>query len=172
MKLLLIIAAFICKENISAQTGVTAPCSSPETHQFDFWIGDWNLTWNDTSHGTNYVERIFGNCTVQENFSDPASKYLGKSWSVYNANYKIWQQTWVDSQGGYIDLTGGMKGDSMVLTTPERKVPLSVSTSGKMINRMVYYHITPQSFDWSWESSIDGGIIWKNNWLIHYKRKP
>ncbi len=171
MKLLFIIATVVCCLYANAQTNAVPPCSSPQIHQFDFWIGDWNLTWNDTSHGTNHVERIFGNCTVQENFSDPVSKYFGKSWSVFNANYQIWQQTWVDSQGGYIDLTGGMKGDSMVLNTAERIVPLSISPSGKMISRMVYFHIKPQSFDWSWESSIDGGTSWKNNWLIHYKRK-
>jgi hypothetical protein len=170
MRLLLLITCFFCLFS-NAQTASNLPCSSSETRQFDFWIGDWNLTWNDTSHGTNHIERIFGNCTVQENFSDPAANYLGKSWSVYNPNYKIWQQTWVDSQGGYIDLTGGMKSDSMVLTTAAQTVPKSISPTGKIINRMVYYHITPQSFDWSWESSIDGGINWKNNWLIHYKRK-
>lgn len=170
MRLLLLVTCFFYLFS-NAQTATTVPCSSPETHQFDFWIGDWNLTWNDTSHGTNHIERIFGNCTVQENFSDPAANYLGKSWSVYNTNYKIWQQTWVDSQGGYIALSGGMKGDSMVLTTSVQTAPKSISPTGRIVNRMVYYHITTQSFDWCWESSRDDGTTWKANWLIHYKRK-
>lgn len=154
-----------------SQTVNQKPCSAPEASQFDFWIGDWNLTWSDSLHGTNRVEKIFGNCTVHENFTDPKTNYLGQSWSVYNANYKRWQQTWVDSQGGYIALTGGMVGDSLILTTSERAVPTSVSPSGKIINRMVYYNVQPNSFDWSWEASTDGGKNWKQNWLIHYKRK-
>jgi len=154
-----------------SQTPKQKPCSAPEASQFDFWIGDWNLTWSDTLHGTNHVEKIFGNCTVHENFTDPKTNFLGQSWSVYNANYKQWQQTWVDNQGGYIVLTGGMAGDSLILTTAERTVPASVSPSGKIKSRMVYYNIKPDSFDWSWEASTDGGNSWKQNWLIHYKRK-
>ena len=164
---LLIVFSF----SLVAQKNNPSPCSSPEASQFDFWIGDWNLTWSDTLHGTNHVEKIMGGCTVQENFSDPNTNYLGKSWSVYNTNYKIWQQTWVDSQGAYIDLTGGMIGDSLVLTTAEKAVPKTVSPTGKIISRMVYENITKQSFDWNWESSSDGGKTWKTNWHISYKRK-
>jgi len=114
---------------------------------------------------------MFGNCTIHENFSDPKLGYLGQSWSVYNTNYKQWQQTWVDNQGGYIVLTGGMVADSMILSTPERIVPARISPSGKLINRMVFYNIKSNSFDWSWQASADGGATWKTNWLIHYKRK-
>jgi hypothetical protein len=83
----------------------------------------------------------------------------------------MWQQTWIDSNGGYINLTGGMNGDSMILFTEERTVPASVSPTGKLKNRMVYYNIRKDAFDWSWEASTDGGKSWKSNWLIHYKRK-
>jgi hypothetical protein len=147
------------------------PCAAPEASQFDFWIGDWNLTWSDSLYGTNHVEKLWGNCTVHENFSDPATNYQGQSWSVYSTNYKIWQQTWVDSQGGYIHLTGGMNSDSLILLTQERPVPPSVSPTGKMTNRMVYYNIKRDSFDWSWEASTDGGKTWKPSWQIHYQRK-
>ena len=121
--------------------------------------------------GNNHIEKMFGNCTVHENFSDPKTGYKGQSWSVYNSNYKYWQQTWVDTNGGYIPLTGGMKGDSMVLTTAEQNVPVSISPTGKLISRMVFHNIKPDSFDWVWESSTDGGVLWKKNWVIHYERK-
>ena len=77
----------------------------------------------------------------------------------------------MDDQGGYIALTGGMQGDSMVLTTAEQTVPANISPTGKMINRMIYHNITNDSFDWEWESSTNGGDTWKNNWHIHYTRK-
>jgi hypothetical protein len=112
-----------------------------------------------------------GGCTVQENFNDPNGNYIGKSWSVYNKNYKMWQQTWVDNQGGYIALTGGMQGDSMVLITPERTVPTNISATGKIIMRMVYHNIKPDSFEWDWEGSTDGGKTWKSNWHLNYQRK-
>jgi len=154
-----------------AQSTNQKPCSAPQASQFDFWIGDWNLAWSDTVHGTNHIEKMWGNCTVHESFSDAGASYLGQSWSVYNANYKVWQQTWVDNAGGYTQVTGGMVGDSMILFTQERQVPANISATGKMKNRMVYYNIKPDSFDWSWEASTDGGQTWKPNWQIHYERK-
>ena len=171
MKTTLLIACMLVSLQLAAQTNTLTPCSSPEAQQFDFWIGDWNITYSDTAHATNHVEKIMNDCTVQENFNDPHKNYMGKSWSVYNANYKHWQQTWVDNGGGYIALTGGMQGDSMILITAERTVPTNISSTGKMISRMVYYNITKDAFDWDWESSIDGGITWKSNWLLHYSRK-
>jgi len=171
MKLICLFFLLTITSNSKSQTNAQKPCSAPQASEFDFWVGDWNLTWSDSLHGNNRIEKIFGNCTVHENFSDPKLNYLGQSWSVYNVNYKQWQQTWVDNQGGYIALTGGMVGDSMILSTPERNVPSKISPTGKMINRMVYYNIKPDSFDWSWESSNDGGTSWKPNWQIHYTRK-
>jgi hypothetical protein len=164
-----LIGISVCLASFS-QTN-TKPCTAPEASQFDFWVGDWVATWNDSLHGANRIEKMFGNCTVHENFSIAATNFLGQSWSVYNANYKQWLQTWVDSQGGYITLTGGMVGDSMVLTTAERMVPQNISPTGKIVSRMVYFNIKPDAFDWSWEASTDGGKTWKSNWLIHYSRK-
>ena len=154
--------------NIFAQnTASQKPCSAPEASQFDFWIGDWELTWNDTSHGTNRILKIMDGCTVNENFYDPSVKYSGSSWSVYDTRRKIWQQTWVDNMGGYIALTGKYENNEMTLTTSIQKLP----DGTEIISRMVFYNITSQDFDWRWESTRDNGITWKKNWLIHYKRK-
>lgn len=154
-----------------AQAPNAQPCSSPKAAEFDFWIGEWDLTWSDSLHGTNRIEKMFNNCTIHENFSDPKTNYLGQSWSVFNTNYNLWQQTWVDNQGGYIALTGGMVADSMILYTAERKVPATISPTGKIKNRMVFFNIKSESFDWSWEASTDSGNTWKPNWIIHYARK-
>ena len=171
MKYFLVIIIFFSLAANAQNQNPPKPCSAPEASQFDFWVGDWIATWGDTLHGTNRIEKMFGNCTIHENFSDPRMGFLGQSWSVYNTNYKQWQQTWVDNQGGYIALTGGMVADSMILKTEERTVPVKLSPTGKLISRMVYYNIKKDSFDWSWQSSTDGGNSWKTNWLIHYKRK-
>jgi hypothetical protein len=164
--LLSLIAVCIVSVCIAQSTPPPNPCKDPAVSQFDFWVGDWDLTWADTLHGSNKVERIMGGCTVQENFYDPKMKFSGKSWTVYSVPAKRWMQTWVDSNGGYIALSGGMKGDSMILSTQMRETP-----QGKMVSRMIYYNIKKDSFDWSWEGSSDGGVTWKQNWLIHYKRK-
>jgi hypothetical protein len=36
---------------------------------------------------------------------------------------------------------------------------------------MVFFNIKPDSLDWSWEASTDGGKTWTVQWPIHYARK-
>ncbi|MEO8112359.1 MAG: hypothetical protein ABI594_20090 [Ginsengibacter sp.] len=169
MKKCLFFALFICAASLSnaQNSNSQKPCSAPEAAQFDFWVGQWDLTWNDTSHGTNRVLKIMDGCTVNENFYDPEIKYSGSSWSMYNPQLKMWQQTWIDNQGGYIALSGKFENNEMTLATQPQKLP-----NGKeLISRMVFYNITPASFDWRWESTKDNEATWQTNWLIHYKRK-
>jgi hypothetical protein len=37
--------------------------------------------------------------------------------------------------------------------------------------RMVWYNIESDRFDWNWERSDDGGNTWRVLWQIKYKRK-
>jgi len=159
--------AIIACWSLQAQTNAAKPpCSEIEASQFDFWVGEWNLTWNDTITGTNVIAKEMGDCVIHENFSDPTSKFFGQSVSVYNPATKQWEQTWVDNQGSYMAFTGGFN---------EGKMTLSRSAIGKkgnkVMQRMVFFNITRSSLDWSWEASPDDGKTWNQNWLIHYKRK-
>lgn len=148
------------------KTFAQSACSSPEASQFDFWIGEWELSWNDTLHGINSITKEMNDCVVHEHFNDPKNKYSGSSWSVYNVQTHQWQQTWVDNSGGYIVLTGGMNGNRMVLTTSESK-----TNTGSIIHQMIFYNISHNAFDWNWEASADQGKTWEVKWKIHYHRK-
>lgn len=152
------------------QDGTQKPCSSPEASQFDFWIGHWKAEWQNPdstiAEGSNVVNSILGSCVIEENFNGkPGVDFAGKSFSVYNPQKKLWQQTWVDDQGGYMVFTGGMKEGKMILS---RKISRD---DKEIIQRMVYYNISENKFDWNWESSLDNGVTWKLNWKLHYSRK-
>ena len=144
-----------------------APCSSPECSQFDFWVGDWALTWQGGS-GTNKVTRDLDGCVIHEHFdTDPGQPQplKGESVSMWNPQMKKWQQTWVDNQGSYLDFTGGWAEARMVLSRQAEK-------GGKTVHsRMIFYNITPDSLDWNWEKSDDLGKSWTVAWQIHYVRK-
>ncbi|MEP7163768.1 MAG: DUF1579 family protein [Ferruginibacter sp.] len=143
------------------------PCTAPEAAQFDFWVGSWDLYSADTITGTNTIYKIMDGCAVQENFESQKMRYSGKSWSMYDPQLKLWQQTWIDNQGGFIYLSGKFENGTMTLTTEARKMP-----NGKeQTYRMVYHNISKDSFDWDWESTTDNGTTWINGWHIHYKRK-
>jgi hypothetical protein len=147
------------------------PCEAQLQKQFDFWIGEWDLTWpgekpGEIGHGTNSIKRIMDGCVVQENFSGGDSMHLrGASVSTFDTRSGQWKQTWVDNEGGYLDFTGEFKDGQMIL---QRE---AVRDSKKILQRMVWKNITTSELDWSWEASSDGGKTWQVNWPIHYKRR-
>ena len=150
-----------------------APCSEPQQRQFDFWIGEWDLTWpaqnaGEIGRGTNRIKRVLDGCIVEENFDGGTSMHLrGMSVSTFETRSGKWKQTWVDNEGGYLDFVGEFKDGQMIL---QREAMNPDGT--KVFQRMVYKNITPAEFDWSWERSQDGGKTWQVLWPIHYRRKP
>ena len=162
----MILTFAIATEKINAQSDtIDKPCSAPEASQFDFWVGSWELTWNDTVKGTNVITKELDGCVIHENFSDPKNKFDGRSYSVYNSTKGMWQQTWVDNQGNYMDFEGGFENGKMTLSRS------FVGPKGlTVMQRMTFFNIVDDSLDWSWESSLDDGNTWKKLWLIHYKR--
>src|SRR5438309_2139517 len=169
-QILLLAACCAVAEQSGAATA--PPCSSAEQKQFDFWVGEWGLTWpgqkaGEVGHGTNSIKRILDGCVVHESFSGLESMPLrGNSVSVFDGNSGKWKQTWVDNEGGYLDFTGEFKDGQMVLARE------AVRPDGsKVQQRMVFKNIGRNEFDWSWERSLDGGKTWEVLWPIHYKRK-
>jgi len=88
---------------------------------FDFWLGDWNLTWVDAegqvNKGTNQIVRILDGKVIQENFSDEKGSFKGMSLSVFNPDRKTWHQAWTDNQGGYFDFVGEVEGNKRIFKT-------------------------------------------------------
>lgn len=147
------------------------PCSSAEAKQFDFWVGSWDLEWTDAkgnkASGTNIVNKILGDCVIEENFSTGGqTPFMGKSNSLFDAASGKWKQTWVDNGGSYLDFVGEFAGGKMTLW---REI---VGKDGKKLKqRMIFYNITENALDWNWESSDDGGKNWKVLWKINYRRR-
>jgi hypothetical protein len=161
--LLLIICLLCLPLAALAQNG--PPPVPPETAQFDFWVGNWDASWGNSLHGTNHITKRWDRVVVEEFNGKPGQDFEGHSVSVYDVRTKCWKQTWVDSQGGYLDFTGGFADGKMTLSR-------SFAKEGKTIlQRMVWYDIKPDAFEWNWELSDDGGQTWKVNWNIHYTRK-
>lgn len=153
----------------------SAPCQSPEFGQFDFWLGEWDLTWpasqlggedGETGTGTNVITRLFNDCGVEESFSTTDGTFQGRSFSVYSPQQGVWKQTWVDNQGGYLVFEGTYDGKRMELRTRP------IERDGKIaLNRMVFSDITADSLSWDWQGSRDGGDSWDDLWNISYRRR-
>ncbi len=136
--------------------------SQPE-NEFDFWLGEWGVRWGEDGHGTNRIERILGDKIIQENFASP--DLLGISVSSYDHEREVWCQTWVDNTGTYLDFTGKFENRKMILTRD------AVVKGENCRQRMVWFNIKSDQFDWNWERSDDNSETWRVLWEIHYTRK-
>jgi hypothetical protein len=133
-------------------------------NQFDFWLGEWEGTWGEDGKGTNRIERILGGKIIQENFSAPDLQ--GMSVSTYDPERKLWCQTWVDNNGTYLDFTGSFADGKMILTRD------AIVRGEPCKQRMVWYDLQDEQFEWNWERSDDGGQTWRVLWQVHYTKKP
>jgi hypothetical protein len=170
-----LLAAGVC----SAQTsGSPTPCRAVEARQFDFWLGTWDLIGRSRAHpgsiewqetrSTNTIGSTMDGCVTREDFESVAPhRWTGMSISVWSARTHAWQQTWVDSQGSYISLTGGFHDGRMILVTAPRALP----TGDVVVNRMVFHDIARDSLVWDWEASRDAGRTWDLLWSITYRRR-
>lgn len=172
--LLVLVLPVIWTTASAQQSGGTAssPCQRAQSRQFDFWIGEWDARWDkiegaiEAGKGRNVIRASLDQCAVVENFDGtPSIPLRGMSVSTFSRQLEKWQQTWVDNQASYLDFVGEFKDGQMVL---QRKA----TVGGKEImQRMVWYNITKDKFDWNWERSDDDGKTWKVLWKIMYSRK-
>ncbi len=146
--------------------GETEPSEPDEIHQFDFWLGDWDLAWGNGS-GTNSITRIFGGSVIKEDFLDAKTGFAGGSMSMWRPTEKQWRQVWMDNQGGYLEFVGGWDGEQMVLTLDN---PEDTGKPDK-VTRMRWHDIEADAFVWTYESSGDDGATWTTAWEIDYTRR-
>lgn len=92
-----------------------AACDAPESRQFDFWLGEWTVTTPEGKvAGTNSIKREYDGCVLHERYVTPRG-YAGESLNAWDADRKVWHQTWVDNTGTVLLLDGKLSGNAMVL---------------------------------------------------------
>jgi hypothetical protein len=130
------------------------PCASAEHRQFDFWLGEWEVTANGKLAGTNRITRLYGDCGLREEYSTPRG-YVGSSFNLYDPARGVWHQTWVDNQGTLLLLDGGWKDGQMVL---EGEKP--AAGGARQRDRIRWTPNADGTVRQLWEVSTDGGQSW------------
>jgi hypothetical protein len=127
------------------------PCVySAQAREFDFWLGEWEVTANGGPAGTSSVQSILDSCVLFENWTGGGGS-TGKSFNLYDAVTRSWRQTWVDNTGGIIDFRGGLREGAMVLTGE------TLGADGKKTaQRMTFTPTSPNEIRQLWEQSSDG----------------
>jgi hypothetical protein len=91
------------------------PCTSPESRQFDFWIGRWNVTEKGQASGLSDITVVPGGCAILEHFR---SGVVGRSISFYVPQTQQWYQTYVDNAGNRLLLAGRFQNGGIDLLSP------------------------------------------------------
>lgn len=110
-----------------AAAHTSAPCDTPQHHQFDFWVGDWQVfdANNNQLVAIDRVEKHSEGCIVQQNltfitdlYRRPGVSYRLAGVGVNRFDGEEWLELWADNQWGAIVLRGKPDANgSMVLTS-------------------------------------------------------
>ena len=159
--IILLIAGFA-----QAQTQ-TNPCTIEEAHQFDFWLGDWDVyhTTADTIIGHNLITSIANGCALLENWSS-AGGFTGSSINKYDFSTKMWEQMWVDVSGTTLHIKGTYKDSKMIL---ENEQPAR-GGNGIVKNKITYYNNSDGTLRQHWEFSNDQGKTWQSAFDGMYRK--
>ena len=146
----------------AAETAPAAPpkpadCSAPEHHQFDFWIGKWDVfdTKTGASAGSSLIEGLYAGCTIRENWSEPG--YTGGSLNTYSPATHQWRQLWTDSTGAWREFIGGVQDGHLVMVWTHPSVRFPDKTARERITFTRNSDGTVHQYS---DASIDDGKTW------------
>lgn len=159
-------SAVLKSDNTQVEERKAHPCRSmPEYRQFDFWVGEWDVTERGKPAGKSSIQLILDDCIIFENWTG-ASGYSGKSFNLYNARAGKWQQKWVDSSGQIIEFEGGLKDGAMIL------IGDGFDNDGKkVLTRMTFTNPNKEHVRQVWDQSADNGKTWAVLFDGNYTRK-
>jgi len=89
-------------------------CSSPAYRQFDFWVGEWEVSrpGSDEVVARSLIEKLYHGCALRENWM-PLKGSPGGSLNVYRSKTGEWRQVWTDSGNEVHEYRGRWTGKAM-----------------------------------------------------------
>ena len=143
-----------------------AACAGSEHHQFDFWIGVWDVTLpNGKRAGTNRIEPMLGGCVLRESWEGTGGVH-GSSYNAYDGTRKLWHQTWVDDQGSVLVLEGKFADGRMILEGRDLD-----SAGHSLRQRITWQETAPGRVRQLWETSEDDGATWATSFDGRYAKR-
>lgn len=150
-----------------AQAPAPPRCTSPESRQFDFWIGEWNVTDQRTGQhaGESRIEKLYGGCVLRENWSSDG--FSGGSLNMWWNGDRQWHQTWMDQAGAFRHFIGGLTRNQMIMTA-EQPDPRDPGKS--MLVRLTFTPNADGAVRQYSDLSRDGGKTWQLRYDYLYRR--
>lgn len=168
--------AFMLFAACSIATAANPPSPPPgcpvtttrEHHQFDFWIGTWEVTGaQEKVVGHSRIEPVSDGCGISERW-EGAGGSRGVSYNAWDPATKHWYQFWVGNTGGdVLYLKGGLEDGKMILQGVRPN-----QTSGKpQTQRITWTPNADKTVRQLWEQSDDDGKTWTVAFDGLYRKK-
>ena len=140
-------------------------CSAAQHRQFDFWIGEWNVTdRRGQLIGTSRVERQLNGCAISESW-EGTNGTRGQSTSAWDPGDNTWRQSWRDEAGMVLVIAGGIINGEMVMEG-ERRMPDGTQT----LERITWTPNKDGTVRQVWTSSPNRGMRWTSVFDAIYSR--
>jgi hypothetical protein len=143
-------------------------CTRAEHRQFDFWLGQWNVTLpNGRPAGTNHIQSINAGCGLREEWKGTGGS-TGTSLNAFDPTSGRWHQTWIGSDGTLLLLDGALRDGAMELSG------VTTGANGaRTLHRIRWTPLggTPTAVRQLWESSTDDGETWTVAFDGKYERR-
>lgn len=132
---------------------------------FDFWVGEWQVFDREsgTLVGFDDIRKVYGGCALRQHWRHMNDRFTlpGASWRMQGGSETAlaadgrWHQVWIDNNGGYIHVAGGLDGEGvMVLQSDWIEYTDRAGNSQKLRYR------------WHWAPKDDGTI---HNWGLRQR---
>ncbi len=157
LRLLIRLACIALLLPMTAESQQPSACSASQYRQFDFWLGDWEVTNpQGTVVGTNTIRKILKGCVLHEHWWD-AGGGSGQSHNIYDLRTGRWHQSWVADAGQLLLLDGGLDDQGRMVLRRE-----TVSEGGAtVIDEIAWERVEGGRVRQIWRKSTDGGVNWQ-----------
>lgn len=142
------------------------PCPvKTEYRQFDFWVGEWDVTENGRKIATSSIQRIVGSCVIFENYAE-GDDYTGKSFNFFDATLGKWRQTWVDARGNVSEFAGAYSDGAMRFEGESH-----LQNGRRVLRRLTFFNLGADRVRQYSERSVDDGKTWSVGYDYIYLRR-
>lgn len=140
-------------------------CTAAEHRQFDFWIGEWEVTGaNGQRAGSSRISRVADGCGVLEEWTG-ANGQRGVSINYYDPATRTWNQHWVGGGGLILHLRGELQEGSMLMGGDRQ------GAQGPLKDRIRWAPETDGRVRQIWDVSSDNGTTWQPAFNGVYARR-
>lgn len=147
------------------------PCMGlPHAHDFDFWLGDWDVFLTSNLYvktGFNRITRASQGCVILENWEAAGGPHVGMSMNYYDPTAGKWREKWVGSAQDIQEFYDGEYTDNAMRFKFDGRNPDGTMFQG----RLTFSNLEPGKVRQHSEKFDEGQKAWTTIYDFTYIRR-